>query len=337
MVSTTTQLAAYRLNTALRSLVAIYRLPQQKIDAFLKSYELFDKECIEENDEKNIINYYSVLNLLCSIGEVEKMYIPAVIDATKGVYANQVLFERKMAKDLNIKPGDKVLDMGCGRGRVAAHVAAITKAEVHGFNIDDVQLESAKKFAKINALTGRCKFLKANLNDAFPFDDASFDALYQIQVLTYAKDKEKVFAEMFRVLKPGAKLSFLDWVQLDGYDASNAHHRSLVARVKPLIGAIDTPTPHEIKEKLENVGFRVLSSQDASVNGHQAVLIENADKFYNRAKKIINILVTCKLLPAHFNVLFERLTKHGEAFIEADSLGLVTTSFQTIAEKPRLS
>jgi sterol 24-C-methyltransferase len=331
---TSAQVKIYRLKTALRSLIAIYRLPQKQIDAFLHSYESFNKETPDENEEINIANYYAVLNHLCALGEVEKMYIPPVMDITKGIFDNQILFEEKMSNDLNIKENDNILDIGCGRGRVAAHIATMTKAKVTGFNIDDVQLDSAKQFASLNGLTDKCKFIKANINEPFPFADVSFDALYQIQVLSYVKDKEKVFAEMFRVLKPGGKISFLDWVQLDNYDATNAHHRDLLKRVKPLIGAIDTPTPNEIKSKLEQVGFKVLLSKDISVGGHQAPLIEKADKFYEHMKKLVYLMVKLRLLPAHFKILFDRFAKDGDAFIEADRLGLFTTSFQTIAVKP---
>lgn len=334
MTSSATQLAIYRLKTVLHSLIKIYRLPQKQIDLFLQSYALFDKENVDTNDEKSIIDYYSVLNHLCAIGDVEKMYIPAVMDASKGIYENQMLFESKMSKDLNIHSGDKVLDIGCGRGRVAAHVATITKANVVGLNIDDVQLDSAKKFAHLSGLGERCRFLKGSLNAPLPFDEATFNALYQIQVLTYAKNKEAVFTEMFRVLKPGGKLSFLDWVLLENYDPKVERHRDLLKRIKPLIGAVDTPTAQEIKDTLKKVGFKVLVSQDASIGGHQADLIEKADTFYNRTQKIISCMVKLRLLPKHFSVLLERLTKDGESFIEADRLGIVTTSFQTIAQKP---
>jgi sterol 24-C-methyltransferase len=329
-----TQVATYRLKTALRSLVAIYRLPQAQIDAFLHSYESFNKEASDENEEQNIANYYSVLNHLCAIGEVEKMYIPAVLDTSKGIYDNQILFEEKMSKDLGLKESDKVLDVGCGRGRVAAHLATLTKANVTGFNIDDTQLQSAKQFASLQGLNDRCQFIKANLNDPFPFQDSFFNAVYQIQVLTYAKDKEKLFAEMYRVLKPGGKISFLDWVQLDNYNAADPYHQGLLKRIKPLIGAIDTPTGDEIKTKLENVGFQVLMSKDISIDGHQAPLIEKVDKFYERMQKLIHMMVKIHFLPKHFKTLFDRFAQDGECFIEADRLRLFTTSFQTIAQKP---
>lgn len=334
MNSVKTRLTIYRLKTALQSLIAIYRLPQEHIDAFIASYELFDKTLLEENDELKVIHYYRVLNHLCAIGEVEKMYIPAAIDVSKGIFENQVLFETKMSHDLSIKPQDKVLDIGCGRGRVAAHLASITGAKVIGLNIDEVQLNSARKFASISGLVDNCFFLKASLNDPFPFTDAYFDALYQIQVLTYSKNKARTFAEMFRVLKPGGKLSFLDWVLLDKFEPDSKHHRNLLKSIKPLIGAVDTPTSHDIKHGLEHAGFNILISQDASVGGHQADLIAKADKFFNHTKNVIHSMTKLRLIPQHFRVLIDRFTQDGEAFIEADRLGIVTTSFQTVAEKP---
>ena len=305
--------AMYKLKTALKSFVAIYRLPQDQIDAFMRSYDLFEKNVVDDNEEHNIVDYYSVLNLLCSIGDVEKMYIPAVMDVTKGIFENQILFENKMSRDLDLKPGDKVLDIGCGRGRVAAHIASSTHANLTGFNIDDVQLDSAKQFAQMNGLSDSCRFLKSNLNSPFPFANESFHALYQIQALTYTKDKN---------------------AQLDNFDPNIEHHRRLLKRVKPLIGAVDTPTPHEIKSKLEAAGFEVLLSEDISVGGHQSALISKADTFYNRIRKIIDMFVSVRLLPAHFSLLFDRLTLYGDSFIEADRLRLFTTSFQTIAQKP---
>ncbi|HSX26208.1 MAG TPA: hypothetical protein VLE89_04285, partial [Chlamydiales bacterium] len=72
---------------------------------------------------------------------------------------------------------------------------------------------------------------------------------------------------------------------------------------------------------------------NASVGGYQAPLIENADKFFTRASRLIHFCVRYKILPAHFKSLFDRLTQDGEAFVEADRLGLVTTSHYIVAKK----
>jgi len=228
----------------------------------------------------------------------------------------------------------KVLDVGCGRGRVAAHVAKEFGCHVYGINIDKTQLDRAEEFRKDNPSFGdRLHFHHGSFNDPFPFPDNHFDALYQIQVLTYARSLEDICKEMYRVLKPGAKLSFLDWVRLDKYDPNDTHHQDLISRVKPLIGAVNTPAPKDFEDALVKAGFTVTFSADASIHGHQADLIEKAVFFYETFTVIINTLVFLGF-PKHLKMLFERLTRDGDAFIEADRLGIFTTSYQLIAQKP---
>lgn len=326
----------YRMSTAAKAFWKLYFLPQKTIDDFMKSYELYGKDVIEDGDESKLVDYYSVLNELCSIGPVEKMYIPPTINPQEGVFANQVLFEKKMMKDLKIDWKCRVLDMGCGRGRIAAHIASETSASVYGFNVDPNQVANARQFAKMQGLSDKLNFTVSNYNDPFPYSDGFFDAMYHVQAFSYAKDKEEVCAEIFRVLKPGGMVSFLDWVALPKYDHNNAHHVDLLKRVKPLIGAVETPTPEELSSALENVGFKVTFSGDVSVNDHQADLIQKADTFFCVLKGLVNLLVWIRILPRHFKVLFDRFTKDGDAFVEADRLGLFTTSYQTIARKPKL-
>ncbi len=343
------QFWCYRLGTVLKSFKTIYSLPPEKIDAFLNSYIIYDHDWINEAEmikeignsyysevKKKLIDYYSVLNHLCSLGQVEKMYIPPALDLSKSIIQNQMLYEEKMCRDMGIGKGDKVLDIGCGRGRIASHVASFTGAEVVGINIDTDQLESAKKYALGKGLSSQCQFKLADMNDIpLPFADNSLDFVYQVQVFSLTKDLNKLFKEIYRILKPGGKLAFLDWVRLDKYDPKNPHHSGLMKRVKPLIGAIGTLSPQEFITALKKAGFTVLTSENISIDGLQAPLIENADKFFTHVAKLIKFLVKWKLLPAHFKVLFDRLTKDGEAFVEADRMGLVTTSYYFVVQKTK--
>lgn len=343
------QFFSYRLSTILKSFKTIYTLPREKVDAFLDSYNIYDHDWSNEDQmikdmgpdyysevKRKLVDYYSVLNHLCAIGQVEKMYIPPIMDLSKGIIANQNLFEEKMATDLNIKKGDNVLDIGCGRGRIASHVATFTGANVTGLNIDQNQLECAKKFVETKNLTAQCKFKHGDLNDhPFPFADASMDGIYQVQAFSLAKNLDTLFADIYRMLKPGAKFASLDWFRLDKYDPNNPEHAELMRRIKPLIGAIGTPSIEEFTRAMEKAGFKILINKNASVNDLQAPLIENADRLYKWLARLIGSLVVCKILPRHFQELFNRLTKDGEAFVEADRKGLVTTCHYILAQKPQ--
>lgn len=337
----------YRLLTILKSFKTLYALPREKVDAFLNSYNIYDHDWADESElinkmgpdyyqqvKKKLVDYYSVINHLCSIGQVEKMYIPPVMELSKGVIANQILFERKMAQDLDVNQKSRVLDIGCGRGRIASHIASYTGAHVTGINIDLDQLECARKYAKGNNLAQQCQFKTGDLNELpLPFEDNAVDAVYQVQVFSYAKNLEKLFADIYRILKPGGKIACLDWFQLDKYNPEDPEHVDLMKRIKPLIGAIGTPKIEDFTSAMEKAGFKVLINENASINGLQAPLIENATILFTSLGSIINFLVHCKVLPKHFKELFYRLNKDGQAFIEADRKGLVTTSHYILAEK----
>lgn len=338
---------SYRVGTVLKSIKTLYTLPKEKVDAFLDSYLIYDHDWRNEEElvrsmgkdyydevKKRIVNYYSVLNHLCAVGQVEKMYIPPAMDLSQGIIANQNLFEEKMAHDLHVKKGDKILDIGCGRGRIASHVAQVTGAQVTGINIDQDQLSCAKRFVQSKGLASQVEFRQGDLNDLpLPFKDNSLNAVYQVQVFTYSKDLEKLFADIYRVLKPGGRLACLDWFFLDQYDAKNPEHQDLMRRIKPLIGAIGTPSIDEFTSLMKKVGFKILINENASIDGLQAPLIENADRFYKRLAKLIQFLVKTRVMPEHFQKLFDRLTLDGEAFVEADRKRLVTTSHYIVAQK----
>lgn len=84
---------------------------------------------------------------------------------------------------------------------------------------------------------------------------------------------------------------------------------------------------------MRKAGFEILVSRNASIGGLQAPLIETAERSYSRASKLIELSIKCRILPRHFKALFDRLTKDGDALIEADRAGLSTTSYYIVARK----
>jgi len=328
-----------QLSTSLRSFMAIYSMPHEKIQSFMASYSLFDEEVVTKENEDKISDYYGILNILCSIGDVEKMYIPPVIESSVGISRNQDLFEEKMMRDLDLEAGYKVLEMGCGRGRVAAHVAAVSGVEVTGINIEPTQVQLGNEHARRMGLQGRVKIIKYSFNDLpLPFPDDSFDAIYEIQALTYTEggNFERLFRECFRVMKPGAKLSFLDWVRLSNFNPRNADHKALLSKVKPLLGAVFTPSVEEYVLALERSGFRIVSSGIPGASGFQYPLIERAVHFFVFLGYVVNVAVFLRILPRHFKVLLERFNKDGMAFIKGDRERLWTSVWQIVAQKPQI-
>ena len=322
--------------TRLRSFGWLFSMQPSQVDAFLRSYVLFEGDWSQPNGkrESHIVDYYRVINHLCALGNVEKMYFPPLLDERVGVKGNQLLFERQMMEQIGARPGSRVLDLGCGRGRVALHVAERTGAHVTGLNIEPSQLENARGFARSRRLADRTTFVLGSLNDPLPFPDESFDGAYEIQAFTYARDKTAVFRELFRVLRPGSRFSYLDWVRLPGFDVSNPEHVEIMRGTAAVIGAVDTPSPEEVEVAMREVGFQVTHSGDPSIGGHQSPMIERERKYFSLIRRTVRVAVKSGLFPKHLVFLFERLKQGSAAFVQADQRGLATTSYQIVCRKP---
>ncbi|KAE8372969.1 S-adenosyl-L-methionine-dependent methyltransferase [Aspergillus bertholletiae] len=325
----------------------LQHLTPKQVEDFMASYIIYnldwsnEKQMVEElgpNYQEKVgdclKSYYGVLNHLCALGDVEKMYIPPFMSQKATVLENQLLYEESIAEHIGLKPGDKVLDLGCGRGRVAAHMTQYSGAHVTGLNIDPNQIAQARSYnEKLGFKDNR--FIVQDFNSLpLPFEDETFDAFYQIQAFSLCKDFPALFREIFRVLKPGARFSMLDWVSLPDYNPSNPEHTQLMRRVKPLIGAVGTPTPKILENALTDAGFTVTRSDNASVGGLQAPLIAKVDFYFRSMRQVILGLVKAHVLPKHFKTLINRLCLDGEAFVKMDNMRLVTTSYRIIAQKP---
>jgi sterol 24-C-methyltransferase len=335
-----------RVKTFRKSFKYLHDLTPKQVDDFMASYVIYNLDWADEQQmvdalgpnyrEKvgeSLKSYYGVMNHLCALGDVEKMYIPPFMSKKATVLENQLLYERAVARELGVQPGDKLFDLGCGRGRVAAHMATITGAQVTGMNIDPNQIEQATSFTREKGLDN--KFVCQDMNSLpLPFADQQFDGFYQIQALSLCKDLKALFKEIFRVLRPGAMVSLLDWVSLPAYDPENKEHAELMARVKPLIGAVGTPTPRLFEEALEEAGFVVVKSENASVGGLQAPLIDKVDIYFRAMRQLILGAVKLRMLPQHFKTLINRLCLDGEAFIKMDRMRLISTSYWVVARKP---
>jgi len=95
-----------------------------------------------------------------------------------------------------VPPGSRVLDLGCGRGELLAHLIAVHGCSGYGVEIDDTNLQAC--------VESGVDVIQLNLEDGLAmFADHSFDVVLQLQTLQHLKNTETMLRETARVGRMG--------------------------------------------------------------------------------------------------------------------------------------
>ncbi|MEE3127195.1 MAG: class I SAM-dependent methyltransferase [Actinomycetota bacterium] len=334
-------LDTYRIKTAVVGLKRLATLPAEDKQACIDAYRFFQsmqagRQTETAEETKAVADYYKVLNNMLSVFDLEKLYIPPMLDETKGLYENQILTERALLEDLALDDprGSHLLDMGCGRGRIAYHLATLTGGQVSGYNIDPDQVENAVDWARHRGMSDRLHFEVGNHHEPLGYPSESFDGCYSVQAVWPFFKKEELdrhAQEMYRVLKPGARYACSEYLLTPFFDWDDPEHVALHRLYLPTLAATQSMYPADVCAALEHAGFRILLS--APSRSEAWPLCEQKRDLILWGRRFVRALESARVAPAWVEESLDLLQRGGQAWTEAERAKIADLNWRIIAEK----
>ena len=104
---------------------------------------------------------------------------------------------------LSLKPGQRLLDLGCGAGGISEYISDQTGAHVTGLDSSAIAISTAK--ARTENKHSQLKFIEADLN-TLDLEPLSYDAAISIDTIYWVNDTYDSLERIIRTLKPGGQL-----------------------------------------------------------------------------------------------------------------------------------
>ncbi|KAF8221073.1 sterol 24-C-methyltransferase [Tricholoma matsutake] len=239
-----------------------------RIEAYTKFWQQ-DPNAEQKVDTQNrlssyadVINgYYDGATQLYEFGWAKSFHFSRFYKG-EAFLASLARHEHYLASRMNLRPGMRVLDVGCGVGGPAREIAQFTDAQIIGLNNNEFQIHRATKYTKQAGLDN-VTFVKGDfMKLAEQFGENYFDAVYAIEATVHAPSWEGVYGEIFKVLKPDGVFGVYEWCMTDDWDPSIPEHKALAHQIELGNGIPEMRPLSQAREALKKVGFQIEYEED---------------------------------------------------------------------------
>ena len=213
---------------------------------------------------ETVKEYYDLCTEFMEYGWGESLHF-APLSPLESLEDSKIRHQRLMIAKLELQEGMTVIDVGCGVGGPMRRVVREAGVRVVGVNRSEVQLEKAKALNAAAGLDHMVDYLACSFMDMGAVADSTFDRGYAIESTCHAPDKAGAFAEIYRVLKPGALFWGQEMCLTDKFDPGDRRHQAIKKELMQGIALNDIATKAEVNQALETAGFQVIEARDMAV------------------------------------------------------------------------
>ena len=243
-----------------------------------------------------------------------------------------------------------VIDVGCGVGGPMRRVVREAGVRVVGINSSRIQLDKAKSLNAEAGLEHMVDYLACSFMDMGDIADNTFDRGYAIESTCHAPDKAGAFAEIYRVLKPGALLWGQEMCMTDNFDPDDNRHRAVKHDLMHGIALKDIATMGAVNQALQAAGFEVIEGKDRAVEGGDPTTpwyrpmetrhgtlgnalhrIPMGRKLFIGASKLAEVL---RVFPKGSTDVVRLMDRTANAYVAGGRAGIFTPLYCFLARKP---
>lgn len=239
---------------------------------------------------------------------------------------NQTLSEAQYAKYqrlidlLEVKDGDRILEIGCGWGGFAEQVCQQKAVELHGITLSERQLEFAQQRLNTQALKGKAKLSLTDYRDT----EGQYDHIVSIEMLEAVGEKywSTYFDTLYQRLKPGGRAAIqiitIEQSRFEGYRSDPDFIQTYIFPGGML------PSPEIFRDEADKAGL-YLHDEEAFGLGYARTLQEWARNFQQHRKTIA---------PQRFDQRFQRMWDYYLGYCEGGFRGKSIDVYQFVLAKP---
>ncbi|MBO4839887.1 MAG: class I SAM-dependent methyltransferase [Bacteroidaceae bacterium] len=236
----------------------------------------------EKNSLKQIRSYYKINEWAYKHYHSQDGFMHFRI-SSNGCFTDEDIYYQPDTVSAYIKPGDVVMELGFGQGANLLYLAH-SHPEASFIGVDLAPLN--KKDIPQNVTT-----YQQDYSSLAQFEDNSVDVLYAFETVVHNTDKEKIYREVCRVLKPGGVVIVFDYAltdKLETYDP--VVQKAIIVTSKGGAAAI-FESLQELNAHYENSGLKLEKCTD-----HTRAILPDLKRLERKATKILKRPLLTKLL-----------------------------------------